>query len=136
MAATTNTQNFFRVLLALILLLAGASHLTIARVTFQAQVPNWVPLSPDFVVVASGIVEILLGLALLFWVSKLRMVGWITAIYFLCIFPGNLAQYMNHRDAFGLNSDSARFVRLLFHPILIIWPLWCTGILKRQIPNT
>ena len=40
------------------LLSAGISHLTTARAEFQAQVPTWLPLDADFVVIASGIVEI------------------------------------------------------------------------------
>ncbi|MFT3824385.1 MAG: DoxX family membrane protein [Chitinophagaceae bacterium] len=130
MVATTTTQKVFRVLLGVILVFAGVGHLTWSRVTFQAQVPAWVPFSPDFVVVASGIVEILLGLALLFWASKRTAVGWVTAIYFVLIFPGNLAQYLTHTDAFGLNTDALRLIRVCLHPLLVIWPLWSTGAWK------
>jgi uncharacterized membrane protein len=34
---------------------AGFSHLTFNRIDFQAQVPDWVPLSKNLVVVLSGI---------------------------------------------------------------------------------
>ncbi len=33
---------------------------------------------------------------------------------------------MNQVDAFGLTTDSARFTRLFFQPVLIIWALWTT----------
>jgi uncharacterized membrane protein len=125
---TTLTQNIFRILLALSMLLAGISHLTFNRIDFQAQVPDWVPLSKDLVVVLSGIVEIGLALALLFWKKQRANIGWTLALFFIMVFPGNLSQYLEGRDAFGaLNSDSSRLIRLLFQPVLIAWALWSSG---------
>jgi uncharacterized membrane protein len=92
---------------------------------FQAQVPPWVPLSPDFVVLASGVVEIALGLALIS-LQRRREVGIATALFFIAIFPGNISQFINHIDAFGLDSDRARAIRLLFQPLLVLWALWST----------
>lgn len=116
-----------RLLLGAVLLFAGVSHLTWSRSEFQAQVPSWVPLSADFVVVASGVVEILLGLAL-FALFRWRVpVGWIVAAFFVVVFPGNISQFVTHTDAFGLDSDTARGVRLIFQPLLVAWALWCTG---------
>ena len=109
------------------LFFAGVSHLTSARLEFQAQVPVWLPLDPDFVVVASGIVEIALGLALFSFGSALPYAGLATALFFIAIFPGNINQYVEGIDAFGLNTDEARFVRLFFQPLLVIWALWSTG---------
>ena len=120
-------QTAFQLLLGLLLLSTGTSHLTIARTTFQAQVPSWVPLNHDRVVVLSGIVELLLGAALLFLPGQRVKVGWTAAAFFVAIFPGNLAQYVNRVDAFGLNSDTLRLVRLFLHPALVAWPLWSTG---------
>ncbi|MCP9751596.1 hypothetical protein [Ferruginibacter sp. HRS2-29] len=130
-SSPTKAQNIFRILLGLLLIFAGTSHLTIARITFRAQVPGWVPLDPDLVVVLSGIVEILLGLGLLLLSKYRKQMGWITALYFLAIFPGNLNQYLNHDPAFGLDSDALRLVRLFLHPLLIIWPLWSTRAWKK-----
>jgi uncharacterized membrane protein len=115
-----------QVLLGAALIYAGITHLTTSRIEFQAQVPNWVPFSADFVVLASGVVEILLGLAL----ASLRYrkeVGIATALFFVAIFPGNISQYVNGIDAFGLDTDRARAIRLLFQPLLVIWALWSTG---------
>ncbi len=110
------------------MVLAGFGHLTFSRIDFQAQVPDWVPLSKDLVVVLSGIVEIALGLILLFWKRQCVNIGWGLAIFFVLVFPGNVAQYLNGEDAFGaLNSDRARFIRLFFQPVLIAWALWSTG---------
>jgi uncharacterized membrane protein len=107
---------------------AGFSHLTFNRIDFQAQVPDWVPLSKDLVVVLSGIVEIALGLTLLLWKKQRVTIGWALALFFILIFPGNVAQYLDGKDAFGvLNSDSARQIRLFFQPVLIAWALWSSG---------
>jgi uncharacterized membrane protein len=97
---------------------------------FQAQVPPWVPLSPDFVVLASGVVEIALGLALIS-LQKRREVGIATALFFIAIFPGNISQFVNHIDAFGLDSDRARAIRLIFQPLLVLWALWSTTALPK-----
>jgi uncharacterized membrane protein len=105
---------------------AGITHLTTSRIEFQAQVPSWVPLSADFVVFASGVVEILLGLSLASLRNR-KEVGIATALFFIAIFPGNISQYLNGIDAFGLDTDRARAIRLLFQPLLVIWALWSTG---------
>ncbi len=114
-----------QVLLGAALIYAGISHLTTSRLEFQAQVPNWVPLSADFVVLASGIVEIVLGLFLASLRNR-KVVGIVTALFFVAIFPGNISQYVNGIDAFGLDSDRARAIRLLFQPLLVLWALWST----------
>ena len=119
-----------QVLLGAVLIYAGISHLTTNRLEFQAQVPNWVPLSADFVVLASGVIEILLGFALASLKYR-REVGIATALLFIAIFPGNISQYVNGIDAFGLDSDRARAIRLLFQPLLVIWALWSTGVWPR-----
>ena len=121
----------FQVLLGAALMYAGITHLTTNRTEFQAQVPTWVPLSADFVVLASGVVEIALGIALASLQNR-RQVGWITAAFFVAIFPGNISQYVNGIDAFGLDTDQARLTRLFFQPVLVLWALWGTGALTRR----
>jgi uncharacterized membrane protein len=120
-------RNATQLLLGASLTYAGTTHLTTSRQEFHAQVPNWVPFSADFVVIASGIVEIALGLSLLFLWKYRTQLGWITAAFFIAIFPGNISQYVNGIDAFGLDSDRARAIRLLFQPLLVIWALCSTG---------
>ena len=124
---TTTAQNVGRTLLGLFLMLAGIGHLTFQRVEFTAQVPPWLPFSPDFVVLASGIVEILLGASLLFLSKQRTTVGLVVAIFFVLVFPGNIAQLMEHRDAFGLDTDTKRWLRLPMQPVLIFLALWSTG---------
>ncbi len=114
-------------MLGLALMFAGVSHLTFAREEFVAQVPPWLPIDADVVVVASGVVEIGLGLALIVLGRYRVAVGWIVALFFLAIFPGNIAQFTEGRDGFGLDTDLARGIRLLFQPLLVAWALWATG---------
>lgn len=120
-------KTLCRLLLGGALVFAGLSHLTFARLTFQAQVPSWLPLDPDFVVISSGLVEIGLGIALIFLKKRRKLVGWLTAGFFLAIFPGNISQFLTQTDAFGLNTDEARAIRLLFQPLLMLWALWSTA---------
>ena len=123
-------KHLARTLLGVALTYAGITHLTTNRKEFLAQVPTWVPLDADFVVVASGVVEIILGLSLIIFIKHQVKIGWITAAFFVAIFPGNISQYVNGIDAFGLDSDRARLIRLFFQPLLVIWALWCTGAWK------
>lgn len=117
-----------RVALGLFLAFAGTTHLTVAREEFRAQVPGWVPLDEDLVVLGSGVVEIALGMALLAARGRARRgVGWVVAAFFVAIFPGNVSQLVTHTDAFGLDSDAKRAVRLVFQPALVAWALWATG---------
>jgi uncharacterized membrane protein len=119
----------FQVLLGAALIYAGITHLTTSRLEFQAQVPTWVPLSADFVVLASGVVEIVLGI-MLASLQYRRQVGGVTAAFFVAIFPGNISQYVNGIDAFGLDTDQARLTRLFFQPLLVLWALWATKVKK------
>ncbi len=121
-------RTIARWLLGAALLVAGVGHLTNQREEFQAQVPEWFPGDPDVVVVVSGVVEIALGLALLLIRDRRALVGWIVAGFFVVIFPGNIAQWVEGTDAFGLDTDAARFARLWFQPLLVVWALWSTGV--------
>ncbi|MEI6087446.1 MAG: hypothetical protein WCR66_07665 [Bacteroidota bacterium] len=132
LSATQNTkaQKFLRILLGAFMVLAAIGHLTNQRLEFQAQVPDWIPLSKDLVVILSGIVELGLGLSMIFWKGQRVRVGLVLAIFYVLIFPGNINQYVNHISAFGLDTDKARLIRLFFQPVLIVWALWSTGALK------
>lgn len=123
----TTAQHLVRSLLGAALVLAGVGHLTWARSEFLAQVPNWVPLSADLVVVLSGVVEITLGGSLALLPRHRVVLGWVTAAFFVAIFPGNISQFVDGDAAFGLDTDSARAVRLLFQPVLVVTALWSTG---------
>lgn len=128
----TTAQVVLRTLLGAVLAIAGVGHLTNQREEFRAQVPAWVPVSEDLVVVASGVVEIALGVALVALLARpfadhRVVVGLVVAAFFVAIFPGNVGQWLEGVDAFGLDTGTERFVRLLFQPVLVAWALWSTG---------
>ena len=127
-------KKFFQLALGAFLLSAGISHLGSNRTEFLAQVPTWLPLDADFVVVASGLVEITLGVLLittvLIFKKYRKQVGLLTGLFFILIFPGNINQYVNQIDAFGLDTDTKRLIRLFFQPPLVIWALWSTNVIR------
>ncbi len=129
---TTPLRTVARYALSGALVFAGLSHLFWAREDFQAQVPRSVPLDPDGVVMASGGVEIMLGVGLAVLPRDRVRIGRLLAAFFVAVFPGNIAQYRNRRDAFGLDTDRRRFIRLLFQPVLAAWALWSTAVPKRR----
>jgi len=115
-----------RLALGAALLFAGIGHFVNAE-AFLAQVPGWMP-APEAVVAISGVIELILGASLILAPRKYRaIVGWVVAAFFVVIFPGNISQFVTGTDAFGLDTDAARFVRLLFQPLLVVWALWCTS---------
>jgi len=118
------------------MVIAGIGHLTFQRKAFQAQVPDWVPANKDFTVLSSGLVEIALGLTLIFWKKGRVRTGIFLAIFFVLVFPGNVAQYLGHKTAFGLDTDNKRLGRLFFQPVLILWALWSTGALTTLSKQT
>ena len=120
-------HRFPQVVLGFALAYAGVGHLTTSRLEFRAQVPSLLKDYADFVVLASGVVEILLGLGLVFFWKYRVQIGWLVALFFVAIFWGNISQYVNGIDAFGLNSDRARLIRLFFQPLLVVWALASTG---------
>ncbi len=123
----SQTQTALRLLLGAMLTFAGLGHLSWSRSEFLAQVPNWFPVDADFVVVLSGVVEVVLGSALLLAAKHRVIIGLVTAAFFVAIFPGNIAQLVEGTDAFGLDSNTSRGVRLVFQPVLVGWALWSTG---------
>jgi uncharacterized membrane protein len=120
-------KRFPQVILGLMLIFTGVSHLTTRRLEFQAQVPSQLKEVANFVVLASGVAEIALGVGLLVLWRYRQAIGWLTAIFFVAIFWGNISQFVNGTDAFGLDSGTERFVRLLFQPVLVMWALLSTG---------
>lgn len=124
----TLARHALRIALGVFLAAAGVLHLTTLRTEFQAQVPSWFPVDADLVVVVSGVVEVVLGLALLLAPARhRRLVGLVVAAFFVAVFPGNVAQYVEGTSAFGLDTDGARLTRLFFQPVLVVAALWACG---------
>lgn len=126
------TRTIGRLALGVFLLFAGLSHLTWNRNEFLTQVPPWLPINGDAVVLVSGVVEIGLGSALIALPGRRAQVGWVVAAFFVLIFPGSISQFVTKTDAFGLNSDGARAARLVFQPLLVLWALWSTGAWRKR----
>ncbi len=124
------TRKVVRLLMGSAMVFAGIAHLTFKRKEFQAQVPRWLPANQslmDVTVLSSGIVEITLGVLMILWKEKRISTGLMLALFYILIFPGNISQYTNRIDAFGLDTDTKRFIRLLFQPLLVYGALWSTG---------
>ncbi len=121
---SSRVRSAARVVLGGALVLAGIGHLTFARTDFQAQVPDWVGIDKNLVVVLSGLVEIALGCAVIVVRRHRALLGLAVGLFFVAVFPGNISQFLDGHDAFGLNSDSARRNRLFFQPVLVAWAWW------------
>jgi uncharacterized membrane protein len=126
---TTTLQDVLRIVLGAIMVYAAIAHFTFRRKEFLGQVPDWVPLKKDTVVILSGVAELILGLAMIFATPYKVWAGIALAIFFVLIFPGNIYQYRNRTTAFRMKTDKARLIRLFFQPVLIFWALWSTGAL-------
>ena len=132
---TTTAQNIFRILLGAFMVYAAIAHFTFRRKDFQGQVPDWVPMKKDTVVILSGVAELVLGAAMIFAFPDKVWVGIALAVFYVLIFPGNISQYLNRNKAFGLKTDKSRLIRLFFQPVLILWALWSTGALKYLVES-
>ncbi|MEU9821076.1 DoxX family protein [Pseudonocardia alni] len=130
--ATRTRQDVARLALGAMLVFAGTSHLTFARREFRAQVPPWVPMDTDDVVLLSGAAEIALGAALAGLPRERRRIGGLAAAFFTAIFPGNVSQYRNRVDGFGLDTDTKRAARLAGQPLLVAWALYAGGLIPRR----
>ncbi len=127
-------RSVARVLLGAFLAAAGVLHLVLPG-PFRAQVPSWFPLEEDLTVLGSGLVEIVLGVAVVVLPRHRRVLGLVLAAFFVAVFPGNVAQYVEGVDAFGLDTDRARLVRLFFQPLLVLLALWSCDVLVRRSPG-
>ena len=129
---TSVLETLGRIILGSAMVGAGVLHLTAQRQEFQAQVPDWFPIDADLTVVGSGVVEIGLGAAFVALPRHKRIIGLLLAGFYVVIFPGNIAQYVEGTDAFGLDTDRARLIRLFFQPVLVVWALWAGGLFHRR----
>jgi uncharacterized membrane protein len=125
-ARSTRIRSIARVVLGGVLVVAGLVHLTFAGTDFQAQVPDWVGVDKNVVVILSGLVEIALGAALIVVRRRRALLGLAAGLFFIAVFPGNISQFVDGDAAFGLDTNSARRARLFFQPVLVAWAWWST----------
>jgi len=130
-----SVRTFARWVLAGFMAVAGVGHL-VATEAFLGQTPTWLPLR-SAVVWLSGVVEIGFAVALVAWSGRRRQVGWALALFFVVVVIGNIFQAVAGTDAFGLDTDTERWARLAFQPILVVWALWATGtpLTRRRGPD-
>ena len=123
-------RTFARALLAALLVVAGLAHLTVLRRGYRIAVPDWATrllrTDKDMIVVASGAVEIVLGVAFIGLPRERRRIGTAIAAFFVAVFPGNVHQWRTGASAPGLDTDRRRAARLLLQPVLVIWAVWAT----------
>jgi len=112
-------RALLRYALAAFLALAGVLHF-VRPDEFLAQVPAWLP-APAAIVAVSGALELALAVALVALPRRRAQVALAVAVFFLLVLPGNVAQWWEGTDAFGLDSDGERLTRLLLHPLLWLW---------------
>ena len=104
---------------------AGVVHLTSAD-SFLPMLPPQLPARVP-IVWATGAVELALAAGLVAAPARHRQrAGRALAIYLVAIFPANIYQAVAGTDAFGMTSSTARWLRLLFQPLLIVWALRST----------
>jgi uncharacterized membrane protein len=120
----TPARHVARLLLGAFLVAAGIAHFVIHD-EFLAQTPTWLP-ARSAVIWVSGVVEIVLGAALVVVRRRRRELGWVVAGFFVLVFPGNVYQAVAGTDGFGLDTPAARWTRLAFQPLLIAWAVWST----------
>lgn len=125
-APTSVPRTVARLAFAAFLAVAGVAHLVSAG-SFRAQIPPWLP-APELVIALSGVLELALAAALALTPRRHRpAVGWVVAAFLVAVFPGNISQFVTGTDGFGLDTDRARGIRLLFQPLLVLLVLWSTG---------
>ena len=130
----TFSEIFLPVFTGVFMFVSGYGHLFLAAEEIELLVPAWSPISPKAMVIVTGYIEITIGLAFIFLRSKIHIVGWILVVFLILVFPGNLYQYSNEIDAFGLNTPGKRLARLFLQPFIILWVLYVSGNLNKLIP--
>jgi len=123
-------RSVARGVLALLLVGAGVGHVTWGRRGYRIVVPGWATrllrTDKDAIVVASGAVEVVLGVALVALPRERARIGAAIAAFFIAVFPGNVHQWRTGRSAPGLNTDRSRFIRLFLQVPLVAWAWWST----------
>ena len=117
-------KRIFSVLLSLAMILAGVSHFTMTA-TYEAIVPAYLPAALALVYI-SGVIEILLGIALQV-PSMRRMAGWGMIALFIAVLPANINQAMHNLQPPGLEmSQNMLWIRIAMQFVLIAWAWWMT----------
>lgn len=122
------TRRLFRILLALVYLVAGIAHIK-SPAGFLQITPAWVPF-PEQLVFLTGIAEIAGAVGLL--IPRVRYAAGIgLALYALCVFPANINHAFNN---IAIDGETASWFyhgpRLAFQPVFIWWALIAGGVIN------
>lgn len=98
---------------------AGVSHL-VNTTPFEQHLPNWVPAAPAIIVV-SGIVEIILGGALVIARRSAPVVGSAAVVFLVSVFPANVYVAVADVDVDGLPGGLYPWIRLPLQALFVGW---------------
>lgn len=112
--------------LGLALAVAGGAHFAMPT-PFLQHLPGWVP-AAGALVAATGVLEILLGAALLTRDPRRRHVaGLVTAAYLVAVFPANVYVAVAGIDVAGQPGGLYPWIRLPLQALFVAWALWSTS---------
>ncbi|MGB3614841.1 MAG: MauE/DoxX family redox-associated membrane protein [Elainellaceae cyanobacterium] len=124
MSLIQNNKDSLRGVLAVCMVVAGVLHFA-ATEPFVKIVPGVLPY-PAAIVYVSGVIEIALGVMLLFRPLQ-RLAGWGLVLLFIAVYPANINMAVNQIHLDGIpDSPWVHAVRLPFQFVLIAWAYWYT----------
>ena len=124
----SSRQRRARLALAAGMAVAGVMHL-VTPAPFIQHLPPIVP-GRELVVFASGIVEILFGLALIRPARARSLIGLLLAAYFVAVFPGNVYVAVAGIDVVGQPGGIYPWLHLPLQGMFIALALWSTDALS------
>jgi uncharacterized membrane protein len=116
-----------RLVMAGIYLVAGILHFPFAG-PLLGITPSWVPY-PHFVILATGVCEIIGAVALL--TSRFRWrAGVALALYAVCVYPANIKHAIDGLSAVDASGLGWLYhvTRLAFQPVFVWWALYAGGV--------
>jgi uncharacterized membrane protein len=110
--------------LAVAMVFAGVSHLLMPT-PFVQHLPEWVP-GRDPLVALTGVLEIALGVALVYSKQRRSLAGLAVAAFLVAVFPANVYVAVAAVDVEGQPGGAYPWIRLPFQALFIAWALWST----------
>ncbi len=117
--------------MAAAMVVAGVAH-WLMPAPFVQHLPPWVP-AAEVLVLATGVIEIGLGAALLLRRPWRRRAGLALAAYLVSVFPANVYVAVAGIEVDGQPGGWYPWLRLPFQVLFVAWALWCTEWDRRQL---
>ncbi len=124
MARRYSTRQAARYGMAGAMAVAGITH-WVNPTPFIQHLPPWVPMREELVLATGGI-EVALGVALLLPQPWRRYAGLALAAYLVAVFPANLYVAVAGVDVDGQPGGAYPWLRLPLQALFIAWALWST----------